>query len=161
MLTFYARRIFAPAGVALLLGGFAHAASVYKYIDEDGNVSYSDVRPSSEDVETVRVQPDVPPGLRESAQERMQRMQDLSAELEETRRGDEGTPAQQGPRQPMTLPQTVWPDDRASGRSPYRNLPPRPPVGDRPPGAAPPIERPQRPGGRRPTLNRPVAPQAR
>lgn len=163
------RRILAPVGLALLLGGLASAAPVYKYVDEDGNVTYSEVPPPREDVETVRVQPNLPPGREESAQERLQRMQDVSSELEEARQGREGARAERGARQPTAQPQTVWPDDRASDRYPYRYFPQRPPaspgrppVGIRPPVAVPPIELPEGPGGGAGlTVDRPIALPAR
>lgn len=126
--------------------GLADAAPVYKYEDEAGEVIYSDVPPPTEDAETVRVQPDLPPGRQESAQERLQRMQEISSELEESRRDREDTRTERRTAQPAPQPPTVWPGDRTSDRYPERYFPQRPPVGVNPPVAVPPIELPEGPG---------------
>jgi hypothetical protein len=166
------RRVKLLAALALtaLTCGTAGAATVYKHVDEQGNVTYSEVPPPKDGVEAVQVRPDLPAGRQEAEQERLQRMRQFSSELEESRRGREDARAEQRRQQPAAPPQTQWSDDRSSDRYPYRYFPQRPPlypgrppVGVRPPIAVPPIERPDGPAGGigGPIINRPVAPLAR
>jgi hypothetical protein len=149
------RRIERWVALALiaLTCGAAGAATVYKHVDEQGNVTYSEVPPPKEGVEAVQVRPDLPAGRQAAEQERLQRMRELSSELEESRRGREDSRAERKQSEAVPPPTTVDVDDRSSDRYPYRYfpqrpplIPGRPPVGVPPPIARPPIERPGRPG---------------
>lgn len=162
-------------GLLLLLclpASAALSAQVYKYVDDNGNVTYSEIPPTGQEgVETVTVDPAVAPERLESAQERMQRMQALSSELAEARKGREEARAEQLERQRPPAPQMVDYGYRGSDRYPYFYAPwyfwPRPHlVGPRRPGfrhpglkPRPPIERPRHPGLKpRPPIARPRHP---
>lgn len=157
---------------ASILASVAQAAPVYRYLDKYGNVTYSDIRPAGrEDVETVIVDPDVSPDLADSARERTERMQELSAELEESRKNRGEARADQLDRQRAQAPQIANYDYyRDSYRYPYSTpwfFWPRPHLykprhpGFRHPGLKPhpPIAWPGHPGyGPRPGIGHPGHP---
>lgn len=140
---------FLLSGAVLIAAASAHSAPVYKYVGEDGSVTYSEVPPPGDgEVETMSVKTGLPQGQVESAQERTQRLQEFSAELEEARKGREEARAEQRETQPAQPPQTTNYSDRDTDRYPYYPgyAGPRPPLArPRPPGVVeprPPIARP-------------------
>ena len=87
-LTTSLRKLTLTLGLILIStgSGFAETQKVYKWVDENGKVHYSD-RPISEDAETLEVKNDVSPEARRKAQQQAQRLIQLqqrriSAELE-------------------------------------------------------------------------------
>jgi len=132
--------------VALLLGSGAWAQSLYKSVDEQGQVTFSDSPPANAvNVEQVEVQPGPTAVQQQEGIDRMKRMESQASELGEAnaQRAEERKEMQQQAQQGQddVQPVTEYNNDRA-----YQGRPVYPPIVRPPIHPVHPIA-PARPGG--------------
>ncbi len=118
--------------LTLLVGTYAQAATVYKTVDEDGVVSFSDTKPvSNEPVETLKINAQAPPGSAEEEQRRLEEMRETTDRMAADRMAREKQRAEQRQQQPQTTPQQPDYTDYmgyTTGSSRYYRYPVRRPI---------------------------------
>jgi len=142
----------AVGALALLLGWAlsATAATVYRTVDENGVVSYSDTRPTDDREVEVLLIDTPPPQLTENEQERLEAIRETTDRMIADRQQREKHRAElrqqqaasQAPTVEYVLPTSYgnsyypmyypYPGHRPGGRPPYPA--PRPPLRPKPPG---------------------------
>ena len=92
--------------LALLCCTYAQAATVYKTVDEDGVVSFSDTKPAGEEpVETLKINAQAPAGTAEEEQQRLEDMRETTDRMAADRMAREKQRAELRQQQPQTTPQ--------------------------------------------------------
>jgi septal ring-binding cell division protein DamX len=83
----------------------AQAATVYKTVDEDGVVSFSDTKPASDEpVETLKINAQAPAGSAEEEQQRLEDMRETTDRMAADRMAREKQRAELRQQQPQTTP---------------------------------------------------------
>ncbi len=157
MKTFFAPRHGWVLVAAVLACGPAAGAEIYRWVDENGVVNFSQTAPPPdvESSETVAVQDGRPSDWDPEAdiygvEEQAARMQAMREEMDEKR---EKMREQQRHQQTLTAPQYREPEPY--GYPVYWGIGMRPPLQPRPPGVGPPVARP--PVARPPVVRPPQA----
>jgi hypothetical protein len=80
------------ACIFLLIPGCLYAAEIYKSVDEQGNVTYSEEPPVSGNAEIIKTQPEPDADQIKSAKEREQKLEKTLDAMETEDRKSEGVP---------------------------------------------------------------------
>lgn len=106
-----------------LLAGTAAAEQIYKSVDADGNVTFSNQPPADAvDVDEVKVKPGPSAAAQQAARERVQAQEATASELGEARASRVPPQPEPGPREPAVV-EPVEPVNQYYGY-PYRKSPP-------------------------------------